>query len=54
MTVALQATTPATFEIKSANLPLVALLLKSTDLIALARELEAVLAISPISSTRMR
>jgi len=41
MTVALQATTPATFEIKSANLPLVALLLKSTDLIALARELEA-------------
>ncbi|MBW8722146.1 MAG: septum site-determining protein MinC [Polaromonas sp.] len=41
MTVAIQATTPATFEIKSANLPLVALLLKSTDLIALARELEA-------------
>jgi len=41
MTVALQATTPATFEIKSANLPLVALLLKSTDLVALARELEA-------------
>ena len=41
MTVALQATTPATFEIKSANLPLVALLLKSTDLAALARELEA-------------
>lgn len=41
MTVALQATTPATFEIKSANLPLVALLLKSADLVALARELEA-------------
>jgi septum site-determining protein MinC len=41
MTVALQATSPATFEIKSANLPLVALLLKSADLVALARELEA-------------
>lgn len=41
MTVAIQATTPATFEIKSANLPLVALLLKSTDLALLARELEA-------------
>ncbi len=41
MTVALTATTPATFEIKSANLPLVALLLKSTDLPALARELQA-------------
>ena len=39
MTVAIQATTPATFEIKSANLPLVALLLKSTDLDALQREL---------------
>ena len=39
MTVATNATTPATFEIKSANLPLVALLLKSTDLDALAREL---------------
>ena len=39
MTVAIAATTPATFEIKSANLPLVALLLKSTDLAALAREL---------------
>ncbi len=39
MTVAASATTPATFEIKSANLPLVALLLKSTDLDALAREL---------------
>lgn len=39
MTVAIQATTPATFEIKSANLPLMALLLKSTDLAALQREL---------------
>ncbi|MDO9405285.1 MAG: septum site-determining protein MinC [Polaromonas sp.] len=39
MTVALPATTPATFEIKSANLPLVALLLKSTDLTALARDM---------------
>ncbi|MGH6640299.1 MAG: septum site-determining protein MinC [Polaromonas sp.] len=39
MTVATPATTPATFEIKSANLPLVALLLKSTDLAALTREL---------------
>ena len=38
MTVALQATTPATFEIKSANLPLVALLLKSADVDALARD----------------
>ena len=39
MTVAIQAITPATFEIKSANLPLVALLLKSTDLAALQLEL---------------
>ena len=39
MTVALSATTPATFEIKSANLPLVALLLKSIDLAALARDM---------------
>jgi len=31
--------TPLTFEIKSANFPLVALLLKSTDLTALAREM---------------
>ena len=31
--------TPTTFEIKSANFPLVALLLKSTDLAALAREM---------------
>ena len=39
MTVALPASTPATFEIKSANLPLVALLLKSTDIGALSRDL---------------
>ena len=39
MTVALPASSPATFEIKSANLPLVALLLKSPDLEALARDL---------------
>jgi len=39
MTVALPASTPATFEIKSANLPLVALLLKSPDLNALSRDL---------------
>ena len=31
--------TPSTFEIKSANLPLVALLLKSSDIAAVAREL---------------
>ena len=41
MTVALAGRTPATFEIKSANLPLVALLLKSTDLDLLATELAA-------------
>ena len=41
MTVAISATTPATFEIKSANLPLVAMLLKSTDMAALQRELTA-------------
>ena len=43
MTVASLATAstpPASFEIKSANLPLVALLLKSTDLDALARDLK--------------
>ena len=40
MTVALAGRTPATFEIKSANLPLVALLLKSPDLSLLARELQ--------------
>ena len=39
MTVVLPASTPATFEIKSASLALVALLLKSTDLSALSREL---------------
>ncbi|HSV35787.1 MAG TPA: septum site-determining protein MinC [Ramlibacter sp.] len=41
MTVALAGRAPATFEIKSANLPLVSLLLKSTDLGALATELKA-------------
>lgn len=39
MTVALAGRAPATFEIKSANLPLVALLLKSPDLDLLALEL---------------
>jgi septum site-determining protein MinC len=39
MTVAIAGRSPATFEIKSANLPLVALLLKSADLADLAREL---------------
>jgi septum site-determining protein MinC len=39
MTVAAPATTPNTFDIKSANLPLVALLLKSTDMEALARDM---------------
>jgi septum site-determining protein MinC len=41
MTIAVQATTPDTFEIKSATLPLVALVLKSADLGTLARDLEA-------------
>jgi septum site-determining protein MinC len=41
MSVALAGRAPATFEIKSANLPLVSLLLKSTDLAALADELKA-------------
>jgi septum site-determining protein MinC len=41
MTVAIAGNTPATFEIKSATLPLVALLLKSADLAELARELAA-------------
>jgi septum site-determining protein MinC len=41
MTVALAGSAPATFEIKSANLPLVALLLKSADLQALAQELQS-------------
>jgi septum site-determining protein MinC len=40
MTVALAGRAPATFEIKSANLPLVALLLKSPDLQLLAQELQ--------------
>ncbi|MDE2605937.1 MAG: septum site-determining protein MinC [Burkholderiales bacterium] len=40
MTVALAGRAPATFEIKSANLPLVALLLKSADLPTLAQELK--------------
>ncbi|RYX95354.1 MAG: septum site-determining protein MinC [Comamonadaceae bacterium] len=39
MTVAIAGRAPATFEIKSANLPLVALLLKSADLNALADDL---------------
>jgi septum site-determining protein MinC len=41
MTQALAGRAPATFEIKSANLPLVVLLLKSADLAALADELKA-------------
>lgn len=41
MTVALAGQTPATFEIKSASLPLVALLLRSPDLAQLAEELQA-------------
>jgi septum site-determining protein MinC len=40
MTVSLAGRAPATFEIKSANLPLVALLLKSNDLQLLAAELQ--------------
>ena len=40
MTVALQATTPTSFEIKSANLSLMALRLKSPDLGLLAREMQ--------------
>jgi septum site-determining protein MinC len=40
MTVALAGRAPATFEIKSANLPLVALLLKSADLPTVAQELK--------------
>ena len=40
MTVALAGRSPATFEIKSANLPLVSLLLKSTDLATLTQELK--------------
>jgi septum site-determining protein MinC len=41
MTIAVPATSAATFEIKSATLPLLALVLKSADLGALARDLEA-------------
>lgn len=41
MTVALAGRAPATFEIKSATLPLVSLLLKTVDLDALATELSA-------------
>jgi septum site-determining protein MinC len=41
MSVALAGRAPATFEIKSATLPLVSLLLKSADLAALADELQA-------------
>ncbi|HSW16274.1 MAG TPA: septum site-determining protein MinC [Ramlibacter sp.] len=41
MTVDLAGRSPATFEIKSANLPLVSLLLKSGDAVALAQELQA-------------
>ena len=40
MTVALAGRAPATFEIKSANLPLVSLILKSADLSAVAAELQ--------------
>lgn len=40
MTVAIAGRAPATFEIKSANLPLVALLLKSADLDTLTQELQ--------------
>ena len=40
MTVALAGRTPASFEIKTANLPLVALLLKSSDLPLLEQELQ--------------
>ena len=41
MSVALAGRTPASFEIKSASLPLVSLLLKTADLRALAQELQA-------------
>jgi septum site-determining protein MinC len=47
MTAALAGRAPATFEIKSANLPLVSLLLKSSDLGALAAELNARFGDSP-------
>src|SRR6478609_6667325 len=41
MTVSLAGRVPATFELKSANLPLLALLLKTADLGWLAQELQA-------------
>jgi len=47
MTVAIAGRAPATFEIKSANLPLVALLLKSADLELLAQELQGEFGDSP-------
>lgn len=47
MSVVTPASQPVTFEIKSANLPLVALLLKSSDLDALARELDERFASEP-------
>ena len=47
MTAALAGRAPATFEIKSANLPLVSLLLKSSDLGELAAELKARFGDSP-------
>jgi septum site-determining protein MinC len=47
MTVALAGRAPATFEIKSATLPLVALLLKTADLRALAAELTVRFGSSP-------
>ncbi|MEO8248403.1 MAG: septum site-determining protein MinC [Burkholderiales bacterium] len=47
MTVALAGRAPATFEIKSANLPLVALLLKSTDLSLLEAEFDERFAETP-------
>jgi len=47
MTAALAGRAPATFEIKSANLPLVSLLLKSSDFGALAAELNARFAGTP-------
>jgi septum site-determining protein MinC len=47
MTAALAGRAPATFEIKSANLPLVSLLLKSSDLVAFAAELSARFGDSP-------
>lgn len=47
MTAAIAGRAPATFEIKSANLPLVSLLLKSSNLDALAAELNARFGDSP-------